>query len=131
MAKNTDEEPRSRGPVDLTVGDDIYDSMMNRLAGYFMSKPEAESTKLSPQTIRKRADSNVRDSRSRSGSKISGHVLNVQWTDYESGQVMHSDVSVSDFVKQRMGELAEKSRQKVKGNNNETQVKDVEVHGPQ
>jgi hypothetical protein len=107
-------EDRVYGPVDLTVGDDIYDFMMHRLAGYFMLKPEAESRKLTPQTIRKRADSNVRAYRGRSGSKITGHGLNVQWTDYESGEVLHSDVNVSNFVKHRMSELAQKSRQKVK-----------------
>lgn len=104
-------EDRVYGPVDLTVGEDIYDVMMHKLAGYFMLKPEAESRKLTPQTIRKRADSNVRG---RSGSKISGHSLNVEWMDYDTGAVLHSEISVSKFVKNRMSELAEKSRQTVK-----------------
>ncbi|ELU08661.1 hypothetical protein CAPTEDRAFT_228281 [Capitella teleta] len=109
-------DDRVYGPVDLSVGEDIYDVMMHRLAGYFMLKPEAEKSQLTPQTIRKRADSNIRAYRGRSGSKITGHELNVEWMDYETGDVMHSDVHVSKFVKHRMSALAEKSRQKVKDN---------------
>ena len=102
------------GKADLTVDENVYFTMQQRLVGYFMTKPEAEERHVSAEvldTLRRKGRRRLR-----SGSKLAGHdSVNIEWKDYDSGEVLgEAEVKIPKFIRSKLCDLAERSRQKVK-----------------
>ena len=110
-------DAKAKGKVNLTVYDDIYEEMQERLVGYFLTRDEALRRKVSADVVRKISIHSQNPGRKRSGSKLSvHHRINIKWQDYDSGEVREEDLDVPKYVKMGKVQATLKEEQSHAGN---------------